>query len=115
MTPNGAAMILSGLVGKLDTADTVADQFGLFDAIEKLAKREKNARRGIVEKKTNEHVLFGDLYVLHVIWRVDHPTVKYSKVVEDLCPLVEPTEFARIKAVHTSRSDQVTLRPEPRV
>ena len=115
MTPHGAAILLSGLVGKLDIADTVADQFGLFDAIEKLAKREKNARRGIVEKKPSEPIWFGDLYVLHVIRRVDHPTVKYSKVVEDLFPLVDPVEFERIKTAHTSRSDQLTLRPETRV
>jgi len=111
VTPLATTAILSGQVSKLETAGAVADQYGLLDSIEKIAKREKNTLRGVVEKKSNP-LWYGDYYVLHVLRRVDHPSVKYSKVVEDLFPLVDPVAFERIKNAHTSRSVQFTLRAE---
>lgn len=112
MLPTGYSDI-NKLSVQLEHVSNTADAYGLFDAIEKVCKRQKLALRSGMENERSP-VLMGLLYTLFLLRRADHVSTRWSQVSKDLATFVEPGTFDAIVKSNSTVSDQLTIRPEVR-
>ena len=112
MLPTGYSVI-NQLSVRLERSTNTADAYGLFDAIEKVCKRQKIALRSNLENN-RAGIVNGEIYVLHLLRRADHVSTRWSQVSKDLATFVEPGTFDAIVKSNSTVSDQLTIRPEVR-
>ena len=112
MLPTGYSDI-NQLSVRLERSTNTADAYGLFDAIEKVCKRQKIALRSNLENN-RAGIVNGEIYVLHLLRRADHVSTRWSQVSKDLSAFVELGTFESIVKSNSTVSDQLTIRPEVR-
>jgi len=112
MLPTGYSDI-NKLSVRLEHVTNTADAYGLFDAIEKVCKRQKIALRSGMDNERSP-VLMGMLYTLFLLRRKDHVSTRWAKVSEALSTYVDQDTFKALVKEHSTVSDQLTIRPEVR-
>ena len=112
MLPTGYSDI-NQLSVRLERSTNTADAYGIFDAIEKVCKRQKVAVRSGLET-TRDGFVKGELYVLHLLRRKDHVSTRWAKVSEALSTHVDKETYEALIKANSTVSDQLTIRPEVR-